>query len=73
MTVAVLRKELQGFIAKMPERKLVILKPLITEFAKPLYTIEPASPAERKEAEKRLKEYEKDPSCFVPYKKRVKA
>ena len=73
MTTAVLRKELQGYIAKMPERKLVILKPLITEFAQPLYTIEPASPAERKKAEKRIKEYEKDPSCFVPYQKRVKS
>ena len=72
MTTAVLRKELQGYIAKMPERKLQIIKPLLTEFAEPLYTIEPASPAERKRAEKRIKEYEKDPSCFVPYKKRVK-
>ncbi|MCL2139164.1 MAG: DUF1902 domain-containing protein [Treponema sp.] len=65
-------KELQGYIAKMPERKLQILKPLLTEFAEPLYTIEQASPAEIIMVEERMKDYEKDPSCFVPYKKRGK-
>ena len=44
----------------------------IHQVAEPLYTIEPASPAERKKFDKRIKEYEKAPSCFVPYKKRVK-
>ena len=39
---------------------------------KPLYAIEPASPAEMKKIDKRIKEYDEDPSCFVPYKNRVK-
>jgi hypothetical protein len=66
MTTAVLRKELQGYIAKMPEHKLVVLKPLLSEFAKPNYTIEPASLGERKIAEKHFKEYEENPASFVP-------
>ncbi|MDR0494829.1 MAG: hypothetical protein LBG95_04290 [Treponema sp.] len=49
MTATVLRKELQGYIAKMPDRNLAALKPL--------YTIEPASPAECKKIEKHVKEY----------------
>ena len=72
MTTAVLRKELQGYIAKMPEHRLIVLKPLLSELAEPLYTIEPASPAESKRAEKRIKEYYDDPSSFVPFKKRAK-
>ncbi|MDR2542292.1 MAG: hypothetical protein LBC80_02440 [Treponema sp.] len=68
MTTAVLRKELQGYIAKMPEHRLVVLKPLLSEMAEPLYTIEPASKAEAKRAEKRIKEYYDDPSSFVPWK-----
>jgi len=73
MTTSVLRKELQGYIAKMPDRRLRVLKPLLSEMAEPLYTIEPATPAEAKRAEKRVKEYYNDPSSFVPFKKRVKA
>ena len=73
MTTAVLRKELQGYIAKMPDRRLRILKPLLLEMAEPLYTIEKANPAEAKKAEKRIKEYYDDPSSFVPFKKRKKA
>jgi len=68
MTTAILRKELQGYIAKMPEHKLIVLKPLLSEFVKPNYTIEPASASERKLAEKHFKEYEENPSCFVPLK-----
>ena len=68
MTATVLRKELQGYIAKMPEHKLVALKPLLSEFAKPNYTIEPASARECKIAEKHFKEYEENPSSFVPLK-----
>ena len=49
------------------------MKAEIHKVAEPLYTIEPASPAERKKIDKRIKEYEEDPSCFVPYKKRVKS
>ena len=68
MTSTVLRKEIQGYIAKMPEHKLVILKPLLSEFAKPNYTIEPASPSECKLAEKHFKEYYENPASFVPLK-----
>ena len=66
MTAAVLRKELQGYIAKMPEHKLVVLKPLLSELAKPNYTIEPASPSECKTAEKHFREYYENPASFVP-------
>ena len=66
MTTAELRKEIQGYIAKMPEHKLAVLKPLLSEFAKPSYIIEPASARERKIAEKHFKEYEDNPASFVP-------
>jgi hypothetical protein len=33
--------------------------------------IEPATPEESRRAEKRIREYHKDPSSFVPFKKRV--
>ena len=68
MTVAVLRKELKNYIAKMPEEKLIILKPLLSVLSEPAYIIEPASPAECKMVEKRVKEYYKNPSSFVPLK-----
>jgi hypothetical protein len=55
MTTAVLRKELQGYIATMPEQNLNALKPLLLVLAQPPYTIEPASPSERKKIEKRVK------------------
>ena len=66
MTTAALRKEIQGYIAKMPEHKLVVLKPLLSELAKPNYIIEPANARERKIAEQHFKEYEENPACFVP-------
>jgi hypothetical protein len=66
LNTSVLKKELQGYIAKMPEHKLVVLKPLLSEFAKPNYSIEPASASERKIAEKHFKEYEENPASFVP-------
>ena len=68
MPSAVLRKELQGYIAKIPEYKLILLKPILSEFAKPNYTIEPASASERKLAEKHFKEYEENPASFVSLK-----
>lgn len=34
--------------------------------AEPLYTIEPATPEETKRAERRIREYHKDPSSFIP-------
>jgi len=72
MTAIALRKELQGYIAKMPEYRLKVIKPLLSELSEPLYTIERATPAESKRAEKRIKEYYNDPSSFVPFKKRAK-
>jgi len=51
-------------------RKLVVLKPLLSEFSKPNYTIEPASPAECKKIDKRVKEYHENPDSFIPWKKR---
>ena len=71
MTAAALRRELQGYIKTMPERKLEMLKPLLSELAEPLYTIEPASPEEVKMIDRRVREYDKDPSSFVPWKKRT--
>ena len=70
MTSTALRKELQGYIAKMPVYRLEVLKPLLSEMAEPLFTIEQATPEESKRAERRIKEYEKDPSSFVPLKKK---
>ena len=72
MPATALRKELQGYLAKMPEYRLEVLKPLLSELAEPLYVIELATPEEAKKAEKRIKEYHRNPSSFVPYKKRVK-
>ena len=68
MAATVLRKEIQGYISKIPDRNLAALKPLLSMLAEPLYTIEPASPAECKRIEKRVKEYHENPSCFVPWK-----
>jgi hypothetical protein len=55
----------------MPEKNLVIIKPLLSALAEALYTVEPATPEESRKAEKRIREYYKDPSSFVPFKKRV--
>ena len=71
MVATALRKKLQGYIETMPEKNLIVLKPLLAAMAEPLYTIEPATPEETKRAEKRIKEYYKDPSSFVPFKRRV--
>lgn len=66
MTTATLRKELQCYIATMPERNLYALKPLLSVLAEPLYTIEPASPEECMMVEERVKEYhENPPGSFV--------
>ena len=68
MTSTVLRKEIQGYISKIPDRNLVALKPLLSVLAEPSYTIEPASPVECIKIEKRVKEYHENPSSFVPWK-----
>ena len=68
MAATVLRKELQGYIATMTEHNLAALKPLLLVLAKPPYTIEPASPSERKRIQKRVKEFHENPASFVPFK-----
>jgi hypothetical protein len=70
MNAAVLREELQGYIAAMPERKLEMLKPFLAEFAKPAYIIEPASPEECAMVEERVREYHENPSSFISLKSR---
>jgi hypothetical protein len=71
MTATLLRKKLHGYIDTMPERNLIVIKPLLSVLAETLYTIEPATPEESKRAEKHIREYHRDPSSFVPLKKRV--
>jgi hypothetical protein len=66
MTAATLRKKLHGYIDTMPEKNLSALKPLLSALAEPLYTIEPATPEETARAERRLREYHKNPASFVP-------
>jgi hypothetical protein len=70
MTTALLRKELHTIIDTMPERSLPAVKPLLSyivdDYWKPV--IEPASPEEIAMADKRMKDYEKEPSSFIPLK-----
>jgi len=74
MTTTVLRKELHNIIDAIPDRSLPALKPLLTHLADDYWkpVIEPASPKEAARIDKRFREYEKDPSSFVPWKKRAK-
>ena len=69
MTATALRKKLHGYIDTMPEKNLAIIKPLLSALSEPLYTIEPATPEETKRAEKRIREYHKNPTSFVPFKR----
>ena len=70
MTTAVLRKELHTIIDTMPERSLPAVKPLLSyivdDYWKPV--IEPAGPEEIAMADKRMKDYEKEPSSFISLK-----
>jgi hypothetical protein len=70
MTTAVLRKELHTIIDTMPERSLPAVKPLLSYIADDYWkpVIEPASPEEIAMADKRMKDYEKEPSSFIPLK-----
>jgi hypothetical protein len=72
MTGAVLRKELHSIIDVIPDRSLPAVKPLLTYLADDYWkpVTEPASPKERAMIEKRVKDYEKDPSSFVPLRKK---
>jgi len=68
MTATVLRKEIHSIIDDIPDQSLTALKPLLThladDYCKPV--IEPASPEEAAMIEERMKDYERDPSSFVP-------
>jgi len=61
-------KELQGYIATMPERNLAALKPLLSVLAEDYWkpVIEPANAEEIAMCNERMKDYENDPSSFVP-------
>jgi len=67
MTTAVLRKELQGYIADMPERNLYMIKPLLFGLSKPQAVIEPASAEEEAMIDAAMLEYESDPSSFTDW------
>ena len=73
MTATVLRKEIHSIIDVIPDQSLSALKPLLTHLADDYWkpVIEPASPEEAAMIDERVKEYEKDPSSFIPFKKRV--
>jgi isoleucyl-tRNA synthetase len=70
MTSVVLRKELHAMIDTMPDHFIQAMTPLVTyiaeEYWKPV--IEPASPQEIAMIDERMKDYEKDPSSFIPLK-----
>jgi len=74
MNTAVLRQELHTMIDTIPDRSLPAIKPLLTYIADDYWkpVIEPASPKEIKMINERLKDYEADPSSFVPFKRRRK-
>jgi len=71
MTTAVLRKKLHTIIDTIPERSLPAVEPLLAYIADDYWkpVIEPASPEESAMIDKRVKEYEKNPSSFVPRRK----
>ena len=71
MTTAVLRKEIHSIIDNMPDKSLPAIKPLLAFLAKDYWKpiIEPASQEEIELVEERMKDYEKDPSSFVPFKR----
>jgi mRNA interferase RelE/StbE len=66
METAALRKELQGYIATMPERNLYALKPLLSVLAESSYIVEPANADEIALIDKGMAEYRANPSSFVP-------
>jgi hypothetical protein len=56
------------FTGQVPaEKNLSALKSLLSVLAEPLYTIEPATPEESARAERRVREYRKNPASFVPF------
>ena len=73
MTATASREELHTMIDIMPDHFIQAMMPLLTciadEYWKPV--IEPASPEEIAMCEERMKDYEKNPSSFVPFKRRT--
>ena len=57
MNTVVLRKQLQNYIAVMPEQNLFALEPLLSMLSKPeaSYIIEPASPEECEMIDERVR------------------
>ena len=70
MTTTILRNELHTMIDTLPERSLPAIKPLlfflVNDYWKPI--VEAASPEEIDMIDERMKDYETDPSSFVPLK-----
>ena len=73
MTATVLRKQIHSIIDVIPDQSLSALKPLLTHLADDYWkpVIEPASPEEAAMIDERINEYERDPSSFVPFRKRA--
>ncbi|MDR0300759.1 MAG: hypothetical protein LBI04_00405 [Treponema sp.] len=71
MTATVLRKELHTIIDIVPDQSLPAIKPLLTYLADDYWkpVIEPASPEEIAMIDERMKDYEADPSSFIPLEK----
>ncbi|GHU62455.1 hypothetical protein FACS189445_5450 [Spirochaetia bacterium] len=66
METAVLRKELKSYIDTLPDYKLQALKPLLSVYSEPLYTIDTDLTAEEiAEVDERVAEYHKAPSSWV--------
>jgi len=72
MSATAIRNELHTMIDTMPDHFIQAMMPLVTciteEYWKPV--IEPASPKEIAMCDERMKDYERDPSSFVPFKRR---
>jgi hypothetical protein len=67
MTAAVLRKELQNYIATMPEKNLIALRPLLSVLSEPFYTVETnVTPEEIAMINEGMAEYRANPSSFIP-------
>jgi hypothetical protein len=68
MTTAVLRKKVHTLIDGIPDHGLKAIQPLLTHLADDYWkpVIEPASPEECAMIEERMKDYENDPSSFLP-------
>jgi len=68
MTTAVLRNELHTMIDTLPDRSLPAIKPLLfflaNDYWKPV--IEAATPEEVEMINERMKDFETDPSSFIP-------